>query len=257
LLLAHTECDLAMVLSARGARGDVNRATEAAERARATSEEMGLALVARRLERSGTAPAVRAETVPVAHASFRREGDTWAITFEGHTTRVRHARGLELISRLLSDPGREFHALDLEQGAPSAVRAKEPSSDLAIDSAGGAGLALDVQAKAEYKRRLNELEQEVDQATLDNDAMRRARAEEERDFLVAELRRAVGLGGRDRPTSSAAERARVNVTRAIRAGLARVAEHHPVLGDHLAVTIRTGIFCSYTPDPRVPIRWDT
>ncbi|MEX2555954.1 MAG: AAA family ATPase [Actinomycetota bacterium] len=257
LLLAHTECDLVMVRSARGAPGDHERAAQAADRVRATSEELGLVLVARRLDRSATVPAVLAQTAPPATASFKREGDTWAITFEGHTARVRHARGMELISRLLSDPGREFHALDLEQGAPGAARANDPSSELAVDAGGSAGPALDEAAKREYKRRLGELDQEIDQATLDNDPGRRAGAEEERDFLVSELRRAVGLGGRDRPTSSAAERARVNVTRAIRSGLARVAEHHPVLGEHLAVTIHTGIFCSYTPDPRVPIRWDT
>jgi hypothetical protein len=28
-----------------------------------------------------------------------------------------------------------------------------------------------------------------------------------------------------------------------------------LLGRHLAATIRTGRYCSYTPDPRVPIAW--
>jgi hypothetical protein len=42
------------------------------------------------------------------------------------------------------------------------------------------------------------------------------------DFLVAELARAVGLGGRDRRAASHAERARLNATRAIRAARASV-----------------------------------
>jgi hypothetical protein len=37
--------------------------------------------------------------------------------------------------------------------------------------------------------------------------------------------------------------------------LKRVADHHRVLGLHLRATIKTGAFCAYTPDPRVPIRW--
>jgi hypothetical protein len=49
--------------------------------------------------------------------------------------------------------------------------------------------------------------------------------------------------------TSAAERARVNVTRAIRSALARIAKHSPALRRHLETTIRTGAFCSYTPDP--------
>ena len=53
----------------------------------------------------------------------------------------------------------------------------------------------------------------------------------------------------------ARERARVNVTRAIATVLRRFAVHHPALAEHLAATIRTGTFCSYMPDPRLPLRW--
>ena len=76
-------------------------------------------------------------------------------------------------------------------------------------------------------------------------------------FLADELAAAVGLGGRDRKTGSAAERARVNITRAIRAALARIRAHSPALAGHLDATIHTGTFCSYTPDPRAPITWRT
>lgn len=50
-------------------------------------------------------------------------------------------------------------------------------------------------------------------------------------------------------------RARVNVTRAIKAAVERVSEHSPDLGRHLSATVRTGTFCAYEPDPRVPIAW--
>jgi hypothetical protein len=51
------------------------------------------------------------------------------------------------------------------------------------------------------------------------------------------------------------ERARVNVTRAIGTVLRRIEQHHPLLAAHLRVTIKTGAVCSYTPDPRLPVRW--
>ena len=54
---------------------------------------------------------------------------------------------------------------------------------------------------------------------------------------------------------SDAERARVNVTRAIRSALARIQKHNPELGDHLNRTMRTGTFCVYEPDPRAKIDW--
>jgi hypothetical protein len=47
------------------------------------------------------------------------------------------------------------------------------------------------------------------------------------------------------------------VTEAIGAGLEKIAERHPELGAHLSATIRRGHFCSYVPDPRVPIKWET
>lgn len=50
------------------------------------------------------------------------------------------------------------------------------------------------------------------------------------------------------------EHARVNVTRALRLAMRRM-EGHPSLLAHLQRTIRTGAYCSYLPDPRVPMRW--
>ena len=85
---------------------------------------------------------------------------------------------------------------------------------------------------------------------------RAANARAELDFLVTELARAVGLGGHDRRAASHAERARLNATRAIRAAVANLARANPSLGRHLAATVRTGRYCSYTPDPRAPIAWD-
>ncbi|HYF28143.1 MAG TPA: hypothetical protein VD931_20530, partial [Baekduia sp.] len=67
---------------------------------------------------------------------------------------------------------------------------------------------------------------------------------------------ATGLGGRARRTGSPAERARVNVTRAIKAVLKRVAEHDELLGRELTATVRTGTFCLYEPDPRRPVTWE-
>src|SRR5262249_19584288 len=44
---------------------------------------------------------------------FRREGDIWTITYEGQTLRLRDLKGLSYISRLLQNPGEEFHVLSL------------------------------------------------------------------------------------------------------------------------------------------------
>src|SRR5215211_4997254 len=51
---------------------------------------------------------------PVAGVNvFRREGEYWSVLFEGHTVRVRDLKGMRYLARLLADPGREYHVLDL------------------------------------------------------------------------------------------------------------------------------------------------
>jgi tetratricopeptide (TPR) repeat protein len=175
---------------------------------------------------------------------FRREGDYWSIVFEGRTVRVRDLKGMRYLAQLLGKPGREFHVLDLvaaETGQPTAL--------------GDAGEMLDERAKTAYRRRLLEIEDDIEQARAVGDAGREEQADAERDFLVRELARAVGLGGRDRRAASASERARSGVTRAVRHGIARIGEHHPELGEHLDHAVRTGTYCAYVPDPGAPAAW--
>ena len=111
---------------------------------------------------------------------LRREGEYWTIAFDGNVVRLRDAKGIRYLARLLERPGERLRAIDL-----------------------------------------------------------------------------TGDGGGPDPDPAAAERARVNVTRAIGAVRRRIATLHPPLADHLEATLRTGSFCSYRPDPRVPIRWRT
>ena len=196
---------------------------------------------------------------PVAGANvFRREGDYWSVIFDGHTVRVRDLKGMRYLARLLADPGREYHVLDLvaaETGRryPGSTAARRPTCRRS--AFGDAGEILDAQAKDAYRRRLAEIDDDIEQARATGDAERAAQADAERDFLVRELARAFGLSGRDRRAASASERARAGVTRAVRQAIARIGEHHPQLGEHLGRTIRTGTYCAYFPDPRAPAGW--
>ena len=195
---------------------------------------------------------------PVASLNvFRREGDYWSVIFEGHTVRVRDLKGMRYLARLLADPGRESHVLDLvaaETGSGAQLDSSQ-AAGLPRSALGDAGESLDAQAKDAYRRRLVEIDDDLEQARADGDAERAAQADAERDFLVQELARAFGLGGRDRRAASASERARAAVTRAVRQAMTRIAAHHPELGEHLSRTIRTGTYCAYVPDPRAPADW--
>ena len=205
-------------------------------------------------------PAVQRSPAPDAPTSMARlvaEADHVALSFNGDTVRLRNLKGLRYLAQLLAEPGREFHALDLvtaEHGHLETPAPLEATQLTATDP--GLEPALDERAKAAYRRRLRELEEDVEEARAMGADERVARAKVEREFLVAELARAVGLAGRDRPEGSAGERARTSVTRAIRYALRRVREQHPELGAHLDHAVRTGTYLSYDPDPQSPVRWE-
>jgi hypothetical protein len=208
--------------------------------------------------------AAAAAVVEVEGNLFRQEGEYWTVVFDGSVVRRKDTKGLRYLARLLAHPGREVNAVDLEAAetqaapvAPLGPRANGGEPELAVrPDLGDAGVLLDATAKAAYRARLAELRAELEEAEGFNDPVRAAKAREERDFLVGELARAVGLGGRDRRAASHAERARLNVTRAIRAAVANLARDNPALGRHLAATIRTGRYCAYLPDPRAPTAWN-
>ena len=199
---------------------------------------------------------------------FRKEGEYWTLSFQGTTCRVKDTSGVQYLAHLLRHPRQEIHTLALASGSgdpqpPSltshsqskltanlAEPARSPQRRLT-----DAGDVLDPQAKAAYKRRLEELQAELEEARTFNDSGRAARAQEEINFLTQELVRAVGLGGRSRKAASPSERARVNVTRAIKAAIERIGKSHPPLGQHLTRTIKTGTFCSYIPDPNQFYSW--
>lgn len=189
---------------------------------------------------------------------FRLEGEIWRITYAGRSFQLRDSKGLRQLARLLAEPGREWHVLDLvaaETGGDLDVR-DLATGDLPQATRGrDAGPVLDPQAKEAYRRRIEDLRDAIDEGLAWGDAERVARAEEELGAIAAELSRSVGLGGRDRRAASESERARVNVTRTIRSVLLRIDQHNPELGHHLASTVRTGTFCVYAPDPRLPVSW--
>lgn len=107
------------------------------------------------------------------------------------------------------------------------------------------------------RRRLAEVDDDIDDAMRMNDPVRRALAESERGFLLAELARAVGLGGRLRSVGSDSERARTAVARSIRYSLDQLGRQHPALRAHLQHAVQTGTYCRYVDDPLNPITWST
>jgi hypothetical protein len=165
---------------------------------------------------------------------------------------LKDAKGVQHLAHLLANPGQEFHALDLVGGqSVGGDSAGLPDPELSVRGRGqdDSGPLLDPQAKAEYRQRVSDLQEELEEAETFNDPERASRARAELDFIEAELSAAVGLGGRDRRSGGSAERARVNVTRALKGTVDRIADYDEALGHHLRTCVRTGTFCVYDPGP--------
>jgi hypothetical protein len=169
---------------------------------------------------------------PVAeHVTIEKRGALWQVTGFGEQVHVKDSRGIEMLARLVGEPNRDLHALDLSGG----------------EDTGDAGAVLDATARSQYRARLAELAAEREEAESWGDAGRAARAGEQIEALTAEIERAFGLGGRERKAGAASERARTNVQRRITHALEQIRAASPRLGEHLAATVRTGTYCSYAP----------
>jgi hypothetical protein len=221
-------------------RGDHARAREHLDAAIAECREMeaapflALSEGARARVADGTAPAAPTKGGPTeTQLALSREGDVWVVTSSTSAPfRVKHAKGIEYLDHLVRTPGREVYVLILGG-------AGEGPED--------AGAILDDRAKQAYGRRVEELEDQLDEAERLGDRGRASRAREELEAVAEQLASAVGLGGRDRKAASNVERARVNVQRRLKDAIRRIAEHDAALGRYLDATVRTGTYCVYRP----------
>jgi hypothetical protein len=198
---------------------------------------------------------------------FLQQNDYWTIRYHGHAAFLKDSRGLHCLALLLRYPGREFHVSELLaclilMGAPippSAVtanrRLRDAGDQLVTGGLSDAGPVLDTRAKAECKRRLKDLRQELNEAEQFNDPERAAKAQHEMNAITRQLASAIGLACRDRKTCSEAERARSAVTKRIKRAIRKIGEAIPSLGHHLSARIKAGYFCSYNPHPDRPVVW--
>jgi len=222
----------AAVLGLRQAPGDSEKATACRAQAQAIAGRLGTPGLLTRLASAQ------------AQWSLRRHGADWLLQAGPEQARLRDSRGLHYLRALLAAPGSDIPSLDLVADGPGlAATSTEP--------------LLDATARNTYRHRIRELDDELAAADRAGDSVAAEKAHRERQALIGELRRATGLAGRPRQASAQAERARVNVTRTLRATIARITIAAPIAGAYLSSSIRTGTACRYQPGPGGPARWST
>ena len=248
--LAWTQAELGELLIRRARPGDTERASELLREAERTASELGLTLLLKFLadvSDSGGAPS------EPSRASMVREGEYVTIIHGTEVVRLKDSKGIAYLAQLLANPDRELHVLEVASPAASSSPSAGGDLNLAGDDAGP---VLDARAKEDYRRRIRELQEEIEEAESFNDPTRAERAREELGFIAEQLSAAVGLGGRDRKAASNVERARVNVTKRIKTTIDKIASSAPNLGRHLQATVKTGTYLSYSAHLEQTLDWE-
>ena len=231
LALAHWP---AVIASRRRLAQALTRRAQPRDTAEAEQE---LASAAQRATELGIALPDGGDPDP-ATASCTRHGRDWQVALGNRSVLVGHRIGMLHLAVLIANPGREVDAIDLAAGL---------SALDTTDATATSQLVLDGAAIQQYRNRLAQLRQEIDELAAGDDPERAARARAERDWLMSELAAAAGLGGRTRAFPTNHERARIAVGKAIRRAVDHIAKKDPVIGAYLTQTVRTGTRCSYWP----------
>ncbi len=174
---------------------------------------------------------------------FQRRGKHRMLAFNSEIEITSETNGNWYIEQLLAKPNVAFRCTQLE--SLLAGLAEETS-------AGSIGEVVDMEALKGYHERLQEIEEEIEEATSFNDPARQEKLGDEREAIVKQLQSAQGLGGRVRQQFDA-ERSRKTVCRAISRAIEAIEKVHPELGLHLHKSINLGLEVSYRPD--VVIDW--
>lgn len=164
-------------------------------------------------------------------------------------------KGFRYLDVLLRRAGAEVDVMDLiASGLETATARGRAEPGLSVGY--GSGLpVLDEQVRDAYRRRLAEVDEDIENAEADHDLGRLSLAEHDREHLVAELARAFGIDGQSRTVGGDVERARGSITRSLRYSFKRLGALQPELAAHLDRSVSTGVYCCYRPDLLNPVTW--
>lgn len=177
---------------------------------------------------------------------WRRCGERWTLGFDGKAVHLTDRKGLEYLAKLLECPGRAVHVTELISLAAPVTTKIGPEDGLSTRrSIEGYDRTLSGASFGQYRQRMAELEHELQEAREQSDLGRCEQLQNEREFLLQEL------SDNRRVRSRPVERARKAVYNRIREAVRYIRQFHVGLASHLEVSIRTGVYCSYSPEHEV------
>jgi hypothetical protein len=191
----------------------------------------------------------RSATESAPTCSFELIGNVWHVQFASETTEIADTlAGLKFIARLLQQKHVAIPALQLE--GHQETRIPRIQSD---------GPVLTKEAKAAYQHRLHEIDQAMMEVAKWQDQTEHNKLAAEKETILAELKAAVGQGGKDRLLSAGNEslKAADRVRKAIATVCARLGTDQysmPKFAEHLQRDIKKeGNGFAYRPCPPEPV----
>ncbi|HEX6426111.1 MAG TPA: hypothetical protein VF008_00445 [Niastella sp.] len=176
---------------------------------------------------------------PANENYFLKEAAAWKLSYDGIMVQMPELKGFYDIQKMLLTPRQLFHCAEMMGSSMNDQGEK----------------LIDEKARKRYQKKIIDLQNDLHDAEQCSDFIRVEKLQGEYDQLVDHLSKSLGLKGKARETGSTIEKARSALTWRIRNAIARIEQHHPLLGAHLSNAIKTGILCSYQPDR--DITWTT
>lgn len=177
--------------------------------------------------------------LPAEDNYFVKDAAAWKLSYDGTLVQMPELKGFYDLQKMLREPRQLFHCAELMGSSVNDQGEK----------------LIDEKARTAYQKKILDLQIDLQEAEQRSDYIRIEKLQAEYDRLVDHLSRSLGLKGKARETGSTVEKARSALTWRIRNAIARIEQHHPLLGAHLSNAIKTGILCSYQPDRE--ITWTT
>jgi hypothetical protein len=168
---------------------------------------------------------------PTQANSFYQRGTEWHICYENHEITMRDSKGMTYIQHLLLHPNKDMSAIELQ-----VLRSKSDGFTvdlLQYDKA-------DPKTIAQVLQRKNDLEK----TNPDAPEIPKLKA-----YLTNSTR-----GGKSSLFTTANEKARQTVKKAIDTAIINIEKSHDSVGAHFKNCIKTGLFCEYKPDS--PKNWN-
>jgi tetratricopeptide (TPR) repeat protein len=170
---------------------------------------------------------------------FMQKGEMWHLSFLEQSTILKDAKGFHDLSKLLSNPNKEFHCMEM-MGSNMSENVTE--------------IVIDQKAKADYEKKIKRLLIQIEDAQEFNNTEQIEKLQMEYNTLLDHLSASLGMGRKPRAKGSSVEKARSAITWRIRNVIKKIKTSHPKLAMHLSKSINTGTFCSYHPE--VHIDWE-